>query len=121
MLEKEQVMEIIRKGACSKAETPKIQAVELQKRCVHRRAWAQRRHQTLRIIILEGTQKQDGSFYPAETVYSLLCGLYRHLVSQSGEGNVPNFMAKKNPLFADLNAATDKHYRMLRQEEVGTS
>ena len=72
-------------------------------------------------FVLEGTRKQDGSFYPAETVYSLLCGLYRHLVSRFGGGNVPNFMAKKNPLFADLNAATDKHYRMLRQEGVGTS
>jgi hypothetical protein len=72
-------------------------------------------------FILEGTRKQDGSLYPAETVYSLLCGLCRHLVSQFGGGNVPNFMAKKNPLFADLNAATDKHYRMLRQEGVGTS
>ena len=35
--------------------------------------------------------------------------------------NVPNIMAKRNPLFEELNAATDKHYRMLRQEGVGTS
>ena len=72
-------------------------------------------------FVLKGIQKQDGSFYPAETVYSLLCGLYRHFVSQFGGGNVPNFMTKKNPLFADINAATDKHCRMLRQEGVDTS
>lgn len=45
----------------------------------------------------------------------LLSTVWRHLVSQFGGGNVPNFMAKKN------NAATDKHYRKLRQEGVGTS
>ena len=72
-------------------------------------------------FVLEGTRKQDSSFYPAETVYVLLCGLYRHLVSLFGAANVPNFMAKKNPLFEELNAATDKHYRMLRQEGVGTT
>ena len=72
-------------------------------------------------FVLEGTRKQDSSFYPAETVYMLLCGLYRHLVSLFGAANVPNFMAKKNPLFEELNAATDKHYRMLCQEGIGST
>ena len=71
-------------------------------------------------FVLEGTRKQDESFYPTETVYHLLCGIYRHMVGLFGAASVPNFMAKKNPLFAVLNAVTDKHYRMLRQVEVGS-
>ena len=69
--------------------------------------------------IRAGRNEEAGWFlYPAETVCALLCG---HLVSLFGGANVPNIMAKRNPLFEELNAATDKHYRMLRQEGVGTS
>ena len=44
-------------------------------------------------FVLEGTVKQDGSHYTSESVYQLLSGLHRHMVTQFGEF-VPNFLAK---------------------------
>ena len=66
--------------------------------------------------------KQDGSHYTSESVYQLLSGLHRHniMVTQFSEF-VPNFLAKKNKQFAELNAATDRYYRSLRQLGVGSS
>ena len=71
-------------------------------------------------FVLEGTVKQDGSHYTSETVYQLLSGLHRHMVTKFSEF-VPNFMAKKNKQFAELNAATDRYYRSLQQLGVGSS
>lgn len=47
-------------------------------------------------------------------------GLHRHMVNQFSEF-VPNFLAKKNKQFAELNAATDHYYQPLRQLGVGSS
>lgn len=61
---------------------------------------------------LEGMHKSSGVSYPPETIYSILCGLYRYMQSKFGVG-VPNFLSRKNPQFKDLNGATDRHYRDL--------
>ena len=57
-------------------------------------------------FVLEATRKQDSCFYPPETVYNLLCGMYHHLVSLLRLGTDPNFMAKDDPLFKELIGAT---------------
>ena len=75
-------------------------------------------NQWLTKFVLEGT-RTDGRPYPPDTIYALLCGLYRYMQSLFGEA-VPNFLSRKNLAFRELNAATDRHYRELRASGVGT-
>ena len=67
-------------------------------------------------FVLEGTRRRP---CPPDTIYVLLCGLYRYIQSLFGE-SVPNFLSRKNLAFKELNAATDRHYRDLRASGVGT-
>ena len=70
-------------------------------------------------FVLEGTRRIDRRPYPPDTIYALLCGLYRYMQSLFGEA-VPNFLSRKHLAFKELNAATDKHCRELRASGVGT-
>lgn len=69
-------------------------------------------------FVLEGTRKSSGDPYPPETIYSILCGLYRYMQGKFGVG-VPNFLSRRNPQFKDLNGATDRYYRDLRAKGIG--
>ena len=60
-------------------------------------------------FVLEGTRRTDGRPYPPDTIYTLLCGLYRYMQSLFGEA-VPYFLSRKHLAFKELNAATDRHY-----------
>ena len=60
-------------------------------------------------FVLEGTRRTDGRPYPPDTIYALLCGLYRYMQLLFGEA-VPNFLSRKNLALEELNAATDRHY-----------
>ena len=54
-------------------------------------------------FVLEGTRRTDGWLYPPDTIYALLCGLYRYMQSLFGEA-VPNFLSRKHLTFKELNA-----------------
>ena len=70
-------------------------------------------------FVLEGIRRIDGRPYPPDTIYALLCGLYRYMQSLYGEA-VPNFLSRKHLAFKELNAVTGRHYRELCASEVGT-
>ena len=48
-------------------------------------------------FVLEGTRRTDGRPYPPDTIYALLCGLYRYMQLLFGEA-VPNFLSRKTLL-----------------------
>ena len=43
-------------------------------------------------FVLEGTCKSSGDPYPPETIYSILCGLYRYMQGKFGMG-IPSFLS----------------------------
>ena len=54
-------------------------------------------NQWLTKFVLEGTRRTDGQPYPPDTIYALLCGLYRYMQLLFGEA-VPNFLSRKTLL-----------------------
>ena len=69
-------------------------------------------------------RKGDGTPYPTESLYQILCGLYRHAKSQWKE--CPNFVDKSSVAFSELAAelqlarisAKINHAAIMTPEEI---
>ena len=62
-------------------------------------------------------KKQDGSSYPAKTVYHLLSGILRYM--REKDPYAQNFLDQKDGAFKKLHGTMDTHFQSLRQQGVG--
>lgn len=72
----------------------------------------------LKVFVVE-TRAQNGENYPPRSLYSLLMGLLRHMRTENPP--YPNFLNRKDPVFAELTAVIDNHFKQLRSSGIGNS
>ena len=72
----------------------------------------------LKVFVVE-TSAQNGENYPPRSLYSLLTGLLRHIHAENP--SYPNFLDRKDPIFAELTAVIDNHFKQLYSSGKGNS
>ena len=74
----------------------------------------------LAAFILEA-RRQDGNYYPGNTVRNILAALFRYMKENLGVKNAPNFIdrAQREANFPRLHNALDRHLKMLRNSGIG--
>ena len=72
----------------------------------------------LAYFVVEGTCNTKGEPFKPDTIYQILCGLFRYMRSIHGGEKVPNFLNKRMKA-KRLHAVTDRHYRKLREVGIG--
>ena len=58
-------------------------------------------------VFIAETRNRNGDLYPPKTLYSLLCGILRHMRVENPE--YPNFLDKKDPAFTGFLNTVDNN------------
>lgn len=74
----------------------------------------------LAAFVLEA-RRQDGNYYPGNTIRNILASLFRFLKENAGVNSAPNFIdrAQREANFPRLHNSLDRHLKMLRSIGIG--